>query len=103
MVNNNNSKKVASTYKRWHFDSMKKKQDRPSYSTVASVRLTKAERDAWINHSDRLGLSSNRFFAKAVADYIAMIEQPPGQPIKVPAFLAYCRSVLHGGDSFLKE
>jgi len=102
-VNNYHAKKFASDYNQWHFDCMKKKQERPSYSTVASVRLTKAERDAWINHSDRLGLSSNRFFAKAITDYISMIEQPPGQPIKVPAFLSYCRSVMHGGDSFLKE
>ena len=81
----------------------KKQADRPKYSQVASIRLTRDERDAWIRYSDKLGLSGNRFFAKAVTDYIAMIDQPPGKPIKVPAFLAYCRSVMHGGDQFLKE
>jgi len=82
---------------------MTKKQDRPQYSQVASVRLTKAERDLWLKYSDRLGLSGNRFLGKAIADYISMIDQPPGKPIKVPPFLAYCRSIIHGGDGFLQE
>ena len=25
-----------------------------------------------------------------------------GKGIKVPAFLAYCRSIVHGGDEYLK-
>jgi hypothetical protein len=82
---------------------MKKKQDRPFYSTVVSVRVTKAERESWIQYADKLGLSSNRFLGKGIADYIDMINQPPGKPIKVPAFLSYCRSVMHGGDEFLRE
>lgn len=57
----------------------------------------------WIKYSDKLGLSGNRFFAKAIGDYIQMIDQPPGKGIKVPAFLAYCRSIIHGGDQFLAE
>jgi len=81
----------------------KKQADRPQYSQVASIRLTKAEREMWIRYSDRLGMSGNRFFAKSIADYIAMIDQPPGKPIKVPPFLAYCRSIIHGGDGFLQE
>lgn len=81
----------------------KKQSDRPQYSQVASIRLTKAERETWIRYSDKLGLSGNRFFAKAIGDFISMIDQPPGKPIKVPAFLAYCRSIVHGGDEFLQE
>jgi len=103
-VNKNEWLKFDKTYKQIHSAYMNKKQDnRPQYSQVASIRLTKAEREMWIRYSDKLGLSGNRFFAKAITDYIAMIDQPPGKPIKVPAFLAYCRSVIHGGDGFLQE
>lgn len=80
-----------------------KSDDRPKYSQVASIRLTQAERDMWIKYSDKLGLSGNRFFAKAITDYIQMIDEPPGKPIKIPPFLAYCRSVMHGGDGFLQQ
>ena len=95
-------KKIASDYKQWQSAYMKKKQDRPFYSTVVSVRVTKAERETWIQYADKLGLSSNRFLGKGIADYIEMISQPPGKGIKVPAFLAYCRSIVHGGDEYLK-
>ena len=95
---------IDNIYKPFHSDAMKSKTDnRPQYSQVASIRLTQAEREMWIRYSDKLGLSGNRFFAKAITDYINMIDQPPGKPIKVPAFLAYCRTVMHGGDAFLHE
>jgi len=73
------------------------------YSSIISIRLTKVEREAWLRFSDKMGMSGNRFIARAISEYMNLIEQPPGQPIKVPAFLSYCRSVMHGGDSFLKE
>ena len=103
-MNNNVIYFIDRADKWWHFAYMNKKQDsRPQYSQVASIRLTQAEREMWIRYSDKLGLSGNRFFAKAITDYINMIDQPPGKPIKVPAFLAYCRTVMHGGDAFLHE
>jgi len=82
---------------------MTKKQDRPQYSVIASIRLTKAERDIWLNYADKLGMSGNRFLAKAMVDVINIIDQKPGTPIKLPAFISYCRSVIHGGDTFFKE
>ena len=48
-------------------------------------------------------MSGNRFFAKAITEYIQMIEQPAGQPLKIPPYLKYCREIRHGGDALFKE
>jgi len=82
---------------------MSKKQEGPRYTSVVSLRLTKGERDKWLAVSDALGMSGNRFFAKAITEYIQMIEQPAGQPLKIPPYLKYCREIRHGGDAFFKE
>lgn len=82
---------------------MTKKQDRPQYSVIASIRMTKAERDVWIKYADRLGISGNRFLASAITDVIKIIDQKPGTPIKLPPFLEYCRAVIHGGDTFFQH
>lgn len=76
---------------------------RPNYSTIASIRLTKEERDTWLNFADRLGMSGNRFLAGAVQDIMKIIMIKPGEPIKLPPFVTYCRAVIHGGDTFFKE
>ena len=81
----------------------KKQENRPIYSSIISIRLTKVEREAWLRFSDKMGMSGNRFFARAISEYMNLIEQPPGQPIKLPPFLQYCRNIVHGGDSYFKE
>ncbi|NBW16338.1 MAG: hypothetical protein EBR82_50990 [Caulobacteraceae bacterium] len=81
----------------------KKQENRPLYSSIVSIRLTKSERDAWLAFSDKMGMSGNRFFAKAITEYMNLINQPAGHPIKLPPFLQYCRNIMHGGDAFFKE
>jgi hypothetical protein len=81
----------------------KKQVGSGKYTTVVSLRLTREERDKWLATSDKLGMSGNRFFAKAITEYIAMIEQPASQPLKIPPYLKYCREIRHGGDGFFKE
>lgn len=80
-----------------------KNGDRPKYSETFSVKMLKADRERWIQYSDKLGFSGNRFFAKAISEYINMIEETPDGPIKIPFFLVYCRKVIHSGNHLLQQ
>lgn len=71
-------------------------------SEVKSIRLSVEEVDMVRKYSEMMALSGSRFFAKAITDYLAMIEAPPGHPIKTPPFLKYCRSIAHGNDDYLQ-